>query len=172
VHANLEPSHPPWQCCLFQSNAISEQELRKKVFCTQFDCHDPGMQATDLPPHLAAIRELKAEMSQMSERLTEVQNRLTAVPSQVKEMILTSFTVNGAIPVQRADIHGLETRLMSAVRTAITAPAEQKNANAMQEEPGRVADSDETDHTRPNGHLRHRWLGRKEPNQISYEYLP
>jgi hypothetical protein len=103
---------------LFQNNIISEQELRKKVYSTQFHCSESDMQATGVPPHFVIIRELTVKLDRANAEMNEVKQAVAAVPTEVKEIMLTTFAVNGAIPVQRTDIDGLETRLSAQLRAS------------------------------------------------------
>jgi hypothetical protein len=98
----LSPSHPIFQSFVFSSGIFSE--LSTKVLLEINRCDRTGMSATGIPPHLTVAnetKELKLRVQQMDENLS------TKLPVALTEVILSKFSVNGALPVTREDITGI-----------------------------------------------------------------
>jgi hypothetical protein len=110
------PSHHPLFCsALFQSGEI--EVLRPLVIAGCSSCPITGMQATGIPPHLVMSNELSDVVTHTRLLKEELLSKYDELPTELTNVLLSKFTVNGAIPVTIDDMKSLISNAVAQLST-------------------------------------------------------
>ena len=86
-----------------------------------------GMVATGIPPHLAMSNELTAVVKQSEALKGELLSKCAALPTDITNVLLSEFQINGAIPLTAEDLKsalaGAVLQLRADLREALPDPA-------------------------------------------------
>ena len=113
----LPAHHPLFATYLFASGCVSS--LKGFVIAGRSRCFITGMQATGIPPHLAMSNELTDVVKQTQELREELLTKCSELPSALVNVMLSRFTVNGAIPVTVDDIKALLNSVLTQMRAEL-----------------------------------------------------
>lgn len=127
LRSNLDPLHPIFSCRIFSDFSKLEQ-LKSEVLLGELYCHDTGMEATGVPPHiLECIRskrsseEIRAFSNMMQGELSEISSNLpTAVAEVVVQRVRENFSIEGVLPVTLNDLTELRSYMSNMVREEVT----------------------------------------------------
>lgn len=155
LRQTLPSTHPIFLTPVFTSGAV--ENLRKYVQTGNFSNTHTGLNATGVPPHImqsVAISELQGELQEFK---AEVGRMGADLPNKVRDAILASCEVNGAIPLTRESVEGM----IGDARNAIVEAVEhltsnlRGNANGSNGNNGNV----QTNYELPGGEVRegYRW---------------
>ena len=73
--------------------------LKSHLLTGSTHCSLTGMQATGIPAHLAMANELSAVVSQTQQLKEAVLSRCDELPAALTDVMLSKFTINGALPI-------------------------------------------------------------------------
>jgi hypothetical protein len=93
--------------------------LKEFVIAGRSRCSITGMLATGIPPHLAMSNELTDVVKQTQVLREELLSKCTELPSELVNVMLSRFIVNGAIPVTMDDIKALLNNVLTQMRGEI-----------------------------------------------------
>lgn len=97
------PSHHPLFCTpLFASGAI--EALRPHTIAGCNRCPVTGLRATGIPPHLVMSNELSEVVTHTRLLKEEILSKCAELPSELTNVLLSKFSINGAIPVTLDDM--------------------------------------------------------------------
>jgi hypothetical protein len=102
---NLPPHHPLFSTYLFTSGAMAALKPRVIAGCNR--CPVTGLTATGIPPHLAVSNELTVVVRQTELMKEALLSRYAELPSELASVLLSKFSINGAIPVTLDDMKAL-----------------------------------------------------------------
>jgi hypothetical protein len=123
LRSSLPAHHPFLATHLFASGCVSS--LKEFVIGGRSRCSITGMLATGIPPHLAMSNELTDVVRQTQVLREELLAKCSELPSELVNVMLSKFTVNGAIPVTVDDIKALLNNVLTQMRAELrdTLPA-------------------------------------------------
>ncbi|MGH8399103.1 MAG: hypothetical protein ACRETA_12800 [Gammaproteobacteria bacterium] len=119
LRSMLPAHHPLFASYLFASGCVSS--LKEFVLAGRSRCIITGMQATGIPPHLAMSNELTDVVKQTQVLREELLAKCTELPSELVSVMLSKFTVNGAIPVTADDLKALLNNVLTQMRAEMRA---------------------------------------------------
>ena len=117
LRSSLPAHHPLLNTHLFASGELSA--LRAHVFTGRSRCPLTGMVATGVPPHLVLSNEMSAVAQQTEVLKRELLDRCGQLPAELASVLLSRFSINGAIPVTLDDIKTLLNNAVSQMRTEL-----------------------------------------------------
>ena len=117
LRSTLPAHHPLFATYLFASGCVSS--LKEFVIAGRSRCCITGMQATGIPPHLAMSNELTDVVKQTQVLREELMTKCSELPSALVNVMLSRFTVNGAIPVTVDDIKALLNSVLIQMRAEL-----------------------------------------------------
>jgi hypothetical protein len=126
----LPANHPLFHTQLFASGAVGQLKPHVVTGCNV--CPHSGMVATGIPPHLVMSNNLTAVVENTKALKTTLLSRCDELPAQLTNVMMSKFSINGAIPVTLADMTSLldtrfaemKTQLLSAQAvSAVDAPS-------------------------------------------------
>ena len=117
LRSTLPAHHPLFATYLFASGCMSS--LKEFVIAGRSRCSITGMLATGIPPHLAMSNELTDVVKQTQVLREELLAKCTELPSELVNVMLSRFIVNGAIPVTMDDIKALLNNVLTQMRAEI-----------------------------------------------------
>jgi hypothetical protein len=134
------PSHPVLQTPLFTSATLIPS-LRDKVAAGTFTNNRTGMKATGIPPQVLLAERLAHVESTLEGHKVEVITRIDSLPARIRDELLNSLQINGAVPITRDQVVSLVEQLgrdiVEAVRSSGVGAAPQQQ---LQQQRDRVAD--------------------------------
>jgi hypothetical protein len=110
LRSTLPSYHPLFCTPLFASGAIDL--LRPHIIAGCNRCPVTGLLATGIPPHLVMSNELSEVVNHTRLLKDEVLSKCAELPSEMTNVLLSKFSINGAIPVTLDD---MKTLINSAV---------------------------------------------------------
>ena len=117
LRSNLPNHHPLFHSYLFASDEV--RRLSAHVFTGRNRCPLTSMQATGIPPHLVLSNEL-TDVSKQTEMLREaLLAKCTELPAELVTVMLSRFSINGAIPVTIDDIKSLLSNAVNEMRAEL-----------------------------------------------------
>lgn len=111
---NLPSQHPLFSTYLFTSGAVATLKAHVIGGCNR--CPVTGLIATGIPPHLAVSNELTAVVQQTQLMKEALLSRCAELPSELASVLLSKFSINGAIPVTLDDMKALLTSAVNQMR--------------------------------------------------------
>jgi hypothetical protein len=117
LRSHLPAHHPLFASYLFASGCVSD--LRELVVTGRNRCSITGMLATGIPSHLALSNELTDIVTQTQVLRQELLSKCTELPTELVNVMLSKFSVNGAIPVTMDDIKTLLNSVLAQVRVEL-----------------------------------------------------
>ena len=117
LRSTLPAHHPLFAMYLFASGCVSS--LKVFVIAGRGRCSISGMQATGIPPHLAMSNELTDVVKHTQMLRDELMTKCSELPSALVNVMLSRFTVNGAIPVTVDDIKALLNSVLTQMRAEL-----------------------------------------------------
>ena len=105
LRSTLSSQHPLFYTAPFASGAISELKPHVIAGCNR--CLVTGLYATGIPPHLVMSNELSDMVTHTKLLKEELLSKYKELPGDLTNVLLSKFTVNGAIPVTIDDMRGL-----------------------------------------------------------------
>jgi hypothetical protein len=106
----LPSHHPLFSSYLFASGAIPTLKPHVITGCNR--CPVTGLNATGIPPHLAIANGLSDAVRHTQVMKEALLSKCAELPSEMVNVLLSKFSINGALPVTIADLTAL---LSSAV---------------------------------------------------------
>lgn len=117
LRSSLPAHHPLFHSYLFASGAV--KTLKAHVVTGRSRCPLTGMQATGIPPHLVMSNEL-TDVAKQTEMLKDaLLAKCTELPAELVTVMLSRFSINGAIPVTIDDIKTLLNNAVNQMRTEL-----------------------------------------------------
>jgi hypothetical protein len=117
LRSTLPAHHPLFASYLFASGCVSN--LKDLVTTGRNRCSITGMLATGIPSHLALSNELTDVVTQTQVLRQELLAKCTELPSELVNVMLSRFTVNGAIPVTVDDLKTLLNSVLTQMRVEL-----------------------------------------------------
>ena len=111
----LPAHHPLFATYLFASGEVSR--LKVWVVAGRNRCPLTGMQATGIPPHLVMSNELTDVARQTEITREALLNKCKELPAELASVMLSRFSINGAIPVTIDDIKVLLNSAVNQMRS-------------------------------------------------------
>jgi hypothetical protein len=96
------PAHPFFNQRVWKDGILVR--LKDKVHAGSTYNPITRLAATGIPPHLIIASELKELREKNEAKWDEAFNKLEILPSNVKEVMMNNFQINGAVPITRADM--------------------------------------------------------------------
>jgi hypothetical protein len=117
LRLNLPRHHPLFHSYLFASGEV--ERLKAHVVTGRSRCPLTGMQATGIPPHLVLSNEL-TDVAKQTELLKEaLLAKCSELPAELVSVMLSRFSINGAIPVTIDDIKILLNNAVNQMRSEL-----------------------------------------------------
>jgi hypothetical protein len=113
----LPAHHPLFHTYLFASGEM--QTLQSLVITGRSRCPLTGMQATGVPQHLVMSNELVDIAKQTAALKDALLAKCTELPAELASVMLSRFSINGAIPVTIDDIKILLNNAVNKMRTEL-----------------------------------------------------
>jgi hypothetical protein len=113
----LPSQHPLLNSYLFASGAVAT--LKPHVLTGCGFCPVTGLTATGIPPHLAITNELTKAMQQTGLMKEALLTKCAELPSEMVTVLLSKFSINGALPVTLDDLKSLLKEAVAQMRTEI-----------------------------------------------------
>jgi hypothetical protein len=113
----LPPHHPLFATYLFTSGAVATLKPHVLAGCNR--CPVTGLTATGLPTHLAISNELTRVVKQTQLLKEALLSKCAELPSELANVLLSKFSINGAIPVTQDDIKALLTNAFNQMRSEL-----------------------------------------------------
>jgi hypothetical protein len=130
LRSTLARNHPLFSTSLFASGTV--EALKPHLFAGSSRCGVTGMLATGIPPHLVMSSELTAVVNRFQSLKEAVLSRCDELPVEVTNVMLSKFSVNGAIPVTMEDMRALLSNAVAQMRAEIRdAHAAERGASAL-----------------------------------------
>jgi hypothetical protein len=117
LRSTLPATHPLFSTYLFASGAVAH--LKPHVISGRSRCPVTGLTATGIPPHLAITNELTDVVRQTQLMKDAVLSRCAQLPSELVTVMLSKFSINGAIPVTLDDLKALLNTAVNQMRTEL-----------------------------------------------------
>jgi hypothetical protein len=117
LRSTLPAHHPLFSTYLFASGCVGS--LKPFVHAGRSRCAVTGMLATGIPPHLAMSTELTAVVTTTQQLRAELLAKYSELPSELVNVMLSKFTVNGAVPVTMDDIKALLNTVLTQIRAEL-----------------------------------------------------
>jgi hypothetical protein len=117
LRSTLPPHHPLFSSHLFASGAMAALKPHVVTGCSR--CPVTGMMATGIPAHLVMTSELTAVVSHTQQLREAVLARCDELPAEVTNVMLSKFSINGAIPVTMDNMREMLNTVMAQMRTEI-----------------------------------------------------
>jgi hypothetical protein len=115
LRSTLPARHPLFSTPLFTSGALDPLKLHVLSGCYRSALS--GVIATGIPPHLAMSNELTAVVKQNEVMKAELLSKCAALPSDVANVLLSKFSINGAIPVTLEDLKAVVAQAVSQMNS-------------------------------------------------------
>jgi hypothetical protein len=93
----LAATHPLFSSHLFASGVMAALKPHVVTGCTR--CPRTGLEATGIPPHLVIANELTVVVTTTQQLREAVMSRCDQIPGQVKDVMMSNFSIEGALPV-------------------------------------------------------------------------
>ena len=117
LRSMLPAHHPLFASYLFASGEVSR--MKAWVAVGRNRCPLTGMQATGIPPHLVMSNEL-TDVARQTEVMKEaLLTKCKELPAELASVMLSRFSINGAIPVTIDDIKILLNNAVNQMRTEL-----------------------------------------------------
>ena len=113
----LPAHHPLFNTYLFASGAVAI--LKSHVLTGCGFCPVTGLTATGIPPHLAITNELTRAMQQTSLMKEALLSKCAELPSELVNVLLSKFSINGALPVTLSDLKAVLQEAVAVMRTEL-----------------------------------------------------
>ena len=117
LKSKLPANHPLFATFLFASGNMAT--LRTHVVTGRSRCPLTGMTATGIPPHPVLSNELTDVAQQTAVLKDALLAKCTELPSELVSVMLSRFSINGAIPVTIDDIKTLLNNAVNQMRTEL-----------------------------------------------------
>jgi hypothetical protein len=117
LKSTLPAHHPLFSTYLFASGAVAI--LKPHVISGCSRCPVTGLRATGIPPHLAITNELNDVVRQTQLMKEAVLSKCAELPSELVNVMLSKFSINGAIPVTLDDLKALLNNAVHQLRTEL-----------------------------------------------------
>jgi hypothetical protein len=117
LRSSLPAHHPLFNTHLFASGDVSV--LKAHVIAGRSRCPLTGMLATGVPSHLVLSNEMSAVVQQTEILKDALLEKCTQLPAQLATVMLSRFSINGAIPVTIDDIKLLLNNAVNQMRTEL-----------------------------------------------------
>jgi hypothetical protein len=105
LRSNLPAHHALFSTYLFASDAVDR--LKPCVIAGRSHCTLTRMSATGIPPHLTMTNELTNVVAQTQILRERILSKCTELPSALVDVMLSKFSINGAIPVTMDNLEAL-----------------------------------------------------------------
>jgi hypothetical protein len=117
LRSTLPSHHPLFSSYLFASGAMAALKPHIVTGCNR--CIATGMEATGIPPHLVMASELTAVVSHTQQLKEAVLSRCDELPAEMTDVLLSKFSINGALPVTMDNMRQMLHEIIAEVRTEI-----------------------------------------------------
>ena len=119
LRSTLSAQHPLFSTYLFASGAVDS--LKEHVIAGCNRCPVTGLMATGIPPHLAMANELNDMIKQTQLLKEALLARYAELPSQLVTVLLSKFSINGAIPLTVDDLTSFLDNAVSRMTSSLLA---------------------------------------------------
>jgi hypothetical protein len=113
----LRSNHPLFFTALFASGTINTLKPHVLAGCNR--CLATGLHATGIPPHLVLSNELLGMASHTKSLKEELLLKCKELPTDLTNVLLSKFTINGAIPLTLEEVKNLLSSAVAELRTQI-----------------------------------------------------
>jgi hypothetical protein len=117
LRTTLSAQHPLFSTYLFASGAVDALKVHVLVGCNR--CPVTGLIATGIPPHLAMANELNAVIKESRLLKETLLARCAELPSQLGDMLLSKFSIHGAIPVTVENLTMIVNNAVSQMQSSL-----------------------------------------------------
>jgi hypothetical protein len=114
LRESLEARHSLFSTRLFASGAIAVLKSHVVGGCTRSPI--TGLEATGIPPHLVMVNELTAVVNQTQQLREEVLSKCDGLPTELTNVMLSKFSINGAIPLTMDNMREMLSAVVSQLR--------------------------------------------------------
>ena len=121
LRSTLPLHHPLFSSHLFASGTVTT--LKQHLLTGSGRCASTGMIATGIPPHLVMTNELTAVVSRTEQLKQALLTRCDKLPAEVTDVMLSKFSINGAIPVTMDNMKDMLDTVITQLRTEIRTQA-------------------------------------------------
>jgi hypothetical protein len=115
LRSTLAADHPLFSSPLFASGTL--ESFRPHILAGCYRSPITGLTATGIPPHLTISNELSAVVKQTEEMKVQLLSQYSALPSEVASVLLTKFSINGALPITLDDLKSVVAQAVSQMNT-------------------------------------------------------
>jgi hypothetical protein len=126
LRSTLPPQHPLFSSHLFASGTMAALKQHVLTGCSR--CPSTGMIATGIPPHLVMTNELTAVVNRTEQLKQAMLARCDELPAEVTNVMLSKFSINGAIPVTMDNMRDMLDTVMAQLRTEMRTQAADTHA--------------------------------------------
>jgi hypothetical protein len=117
LRSSLPSHHPLFSTYLFASGAV--QGLKPHVVTGSNRCPVTGMMATGIPPHLVMSNGLTDIVKQTQLLKEELLSKCAELPTELTNVMLNKFTINGAIPLTVEDMRAMLNSVVAQMKAEI-----------------------------------------------------
>jgi hypothetical protein len=117
LREKLPDSHPLFHSHLFASGTMADLRPHVMTGCNRTPA--TGMVATGIPPHLVMSNELTAVANNTQQLKEAVLARCDGLPSRLTEVLLSKFSINGAIPLTADNMREMLDSVLAQFRTEL-----------------------------------------------------
>lgn len=115
LRESLAADHPLFSTRLFASGIVAT--LKPHVVTGSTRCPLTGLDATGIPPHLAMANELTAVVNHTQQLKEALLSRCDGLPAEVTNVMLSKFSINGAIPLTMDNMRDMLNAVVAQLRT-------------------------------------------------------
>jgi hypothetical protein len=117
LHDILPAHHPLFNTYLFASGIVATLKPHILTGCSY--CPVTGLTATGIPPHLAITNELTKAVQQTRVMKEALLSKCAELPADLVSVLLSKFSINGAIPVTMDDLKAVLKEAVAQMRVEL-----------------------------------------------------
>ena len=117
LRATLSPRHPIFASHLFASGSIPA--LKIHITTGSSRCVLTGMLATGIPPHLVLSNDMTDVAKQTVMLKDEILNKCKELPAELVTVLMSRFSINGALPVTLDDMQRMINTVITQMRAEL-----------------------------------------------------
>ena len=117
LRATFPADHPLFSTRLFASGLMAV--LKPHVVAGTTRSAATGLEATGIPPHLVMVNELTAVIAQTQQLKEALMLRCDGLPAEVTDVLLSKFSINGAIPLTADNMKEMLEAVVAQMRREI-----------------------------------------------------